>query len=146
MRNQRQERALFHVHRLVMRGNDRPYPKPDPKRGLRASYRQQRRTGEFPEHTPGRRSLASRYLILGIGTQSNNSPSGPSLSANPSDGDLTTNYNGANYSAFLDTGSNGLFFPSSQIATVAPGQWCNPSSLLTLRVTNTGYTQHSPDR
>ena len=83
---------------------------------------------------------ASGYLILGIGTQSNNSPSGVvAYPANPSDGDFTTNYNGANYSAFLDTGSNGLFFPSSQIATVDGGQWYNPSSLLTLSATNTGY-------
>jgi hypothetical protein len=82
----------------------------------------------------------SGYLILGIGTQSNNSPSGVvAYPANPNDGDFVTNYNGGDYNAFLDTGSNGLFFPSSQIPTADNGQWFNPSSLLTLSATNTGY-------
>jgi hypothetical protein len=89
----------------------------------------------------------SGYLILGIGTQSNNSPAGVTAYAadnNPDDinyATLTTNFDAASYSGFLDTGSTGLFFPSNQIPTITldGAEWFNPPSLLTLSAMNVGY-------
>jgi hypothetical protein len=54
-------------------------------------------------------------LILGIGTQANNTPSPlPTVLPINQNGFFTTVYNGvSNSRSFVDTGSNGLFFPSS---------------------------------
>ncbi len=56
----------------------------------------------------------SGYLVLGIGTESNNTP--PSSVATlhlDNSGDFITIVNGSNLNnSFIDTGSNGLFFPS----------------------------------
>jgi hypothetical protein len=101
----------------------------------------------FPSVPSGGSPSVNGYLILGIDTQSNNSLSGVTaygVDNNPADfnyGNFTTTYNGASLSSFLDTGSNGLFFPSSQIATVTVDgyEWFNPSSVLTETATNTGY-------
>ena len=63
------------------------------------------------------------YLVLGIGTRENNVPS--AVKAYPADqyGEFTTTLNGNSYSSFLDTGSNGLFFPppSSNLLPVCSG-------------------------
>jgi hypothetical protein len=88
---------------------------------------------------------ANGYLVLGIGAQTNDSASGPTAypaDSNPADpnyGNFTTKFSGASLSGFLDTGSNGLFFPSSQIPTVDGGEWFDPPSLLALSATNVGY-------
>jgi hypothetical protein len=61
-------------------------------------------------------------LILGIGTQSNNTPSS-TLSFFPADsvGNFSTQFNGQDLdSSFLDSGSNALYFPSP-ISTCQPG-------------------------
>lgn len=102
---------------------------------------------QFPSVPSGGSPSVSGWLILGIGTESNNSPSGVTAYGadnNPADANyesFTTGFSGASLSGFLDTGSNGLFFPSNQIATVTiqGAQWFNPSSLLTLSAVNTGY-------
>jgi hypothetical protein len=101
----------------------------------------------FPSVPAGGSPSASGYLILGIGTQSNNIPSGVIAFApdnNPGDinyATFTTNFEGVTCRAFLDIGSNGLFFSSNQIPTITVGgaEWFNPSSLLTLSATNVGY-------
>jgi Protein of unknown function (DUF3443) len=104
----------------------------------------------FPSVPAGGSPSASGYLILGIGTQLNNIPSGVTAYAvdnNPGDpnppyyGNFTTKFEDATYSAFLDIGSNGLFFASNQIPTITVGgaEWFNPPSLLTLYATNVGY-------
>jgi hypothetical protein len=101
----------------------------------------------FPSVPAGGAPSLIGYLILGIGTQSNNSPSGVTayfVDNNPSDinyGTFLTNFEGKSYSGFLDTGSTGLFFPSTQIPTLTidGGEWFNPPSLLSLSATNTGY-------
>jgi hypothetical protein len=101
----------------------------------------------FPSVPAGGSPPVSGYLILGIGTQSNNVPSGvTAYAANNNPGDinyatLTTNFVGVSYAGFLDTGSNGLFFPSNQIPTITinGAEWFNPPSLLTLSATNVGY-------
>lgn len=83
------------------------------------------------------------HLILGIGTQSNNSPSG--VTAYPADsiGEFTTVFNGATLSnSFIDSGSNGLFFnaPASLLPLCSsPDQgWYCPPSTQSLSATNTG--------
>jgi hypothetical protein len=81
-------------------------------------------------------------LILGIGTQSNNMPSGvTAYTADPSSGDFTTNFNSTSYTSFIDSGSNGLFFPSTSALPDCPGAysgWFCPSSTVSLSATNTG--------
>jgi hypothetical protein len=54
-------------------------------------------------------------LILGIGTQANNTPSpAPTVLPTDQNGFFTTVYNGvSNAQSFADTGSNALYFPSS---------------------------------
>jgi len=87
---------------------------------------------------------ATGSLILGIGTQTNNIPS--SATAYPSDqvAEFLTTYNGTSYSGFLDTGSNGLFFPATSLlsACTASGysDWFCPSATQSLTAVNAGYT------
>ena len=54
------------------------------------------------------------YLVLGIGTEANNVPSAMKTYATDQYGEFSTTFNGILYPhSFIDTGSNGLFFPSS---------------------------------
>ncbi len=94
---------------------------------------------------------ASGALVLGIGTRANNTPP-PSVLAVPLDpaGELRTTLGGSTTAGFLDTGSNGLFFPSSSLpSTSLPacpspnGSWFCPASPVTLSATNAGW-QGSP--
>jgi len=98
----------------------------------------------------------SGSLILGIGTEANNSPSG--VTAYPIDvyGNFITTFNGVTYNdasnnpSFIDTGSNGLFFPSPYGATSGPydgllpnctgtnSTWYCPSSTTGLTATIAG--------
>jgi hypothetical protein len=99
----------------------------------------------LPGVPPGGSVSANGYLVLGIGTQANNSASGATAypaDSNPNDlnyGNFTTKFGGASLSGYLDTGSNALFFPSSQIPTGDGGEWFDPPSLLALSATNVGY-------
>ena len=79
-------------------------------------------------------------LLLGIGTQTNNTPSGVTVfPANPTSAEFTTVFNGTTFiNSFIDTGSNGLFFGSS-VFTVCGGWYC-PSSTQTLSATTKGFT------
>ncbi len=84
-------------------------------------------------------------LILGIGTQSNNTPSGMTTYPADSSGEFTTVFNGAILSnSFIDSGSNGLFFnaPASLLPLCSsPDQaWYCPHSTQSLNATNTGAT------
>jgi hypothetical protein len=90
----------------------------------------------LPSVPSGGSPSATGYLVLGIGTQSNNSPSGVLAYGANANGNFTTAFNGASYESFVDSGSNGLFFPDSAIQTC--GDWYCPSSLLTLSATTTG--------
>ena len=93
---------------------------------------------------------ATGALVLGIGTQANNQLAG--VAAYPVDqyGDFSTQLAGQSpVWAFLDTGSNGLFF-SSPSSTLLPDctndtGWFCPSATVTLAATNTGSTG-SPSR
>ncbi len=58
-------------------------------------------------------------LILGIGTQSNNQPSGVTTFPANQSAEFTTTFNGTSYrSSFIDSGSNGLFFPSTSLEII----------------------------
>jgi len=82
------------------------------------------------------------YLILGIGTRSNNVPSGVTAYAANAVGNFITTFNGSDYTGFIDTGSNGLFFPSPSTGTLPDcasySAWYCPSSTHDLSATNRG--------
>lgn len=87
-------------------------------------------------------------LIFGIGTQANNTVLASSVGFYQADeyGDFTTSFNGKSYSeSFIDSGSNGLFFPStSNLPTCsntsyAPGFFC-PTNLTAETATQAGKT------
>jgi hypothetical protein len=80
----------------------------------------------------------SGSMYLGIGTQSNNSASSVRVFGADGYGNFRTIYNGTSYStAFIDSGSNGLFFPAGSTvvacssSSIAYGFFC-PASLLSL--------------
>jgi hypothetical protein len=84
------------------------------------------------------------HVILGIGTRSNNLP--PStVRAYPLDGlgEFKTTLGGVTVPAFVDTGSNGLFFAppagAGLITCPAPdGAWYCPAATVSLTATNAG--------
>ncbi len=85
-------------------------------------------------------------LVFGIGTQSNNSPSGATLYGADNYGNFTTSFNGASYSiSFIDSGSNGLFFPDPTnlpLCTEATGFFC-PTSTTSFSATDTSASNSS---
>ncbi len=88
---------------------------------------------------------ADGYLVLGIGTQSNNAP--PSqVTAFPANqyGDFSTTFSGSTYTAFIDTGSNGLFFPVAGTGitncTGLHSDWLCPPATTNFSATTAGAT------
>ena len=78
-------------------------------------------------------------LVLGIGTQSNNEPSGVTTYPANQVGEIITFFNGKIFSSFIDSGSNGLFFPSSGLLLNCPSPdsaWFCPSSTISLSASN----------
>jgi hypothetical protein len=100
---------------------------------------------QLPAVALGGVASTSGQLILGIGTQSNNTPAGATVyPASPDVGEFTTTFNGVSLSnSFIDSGSNGLFFnaPSSLIAGCVGGNtgWYCPPAIASLTATNKGY-------
>jgi hypothetical protein len=97
---------------------------------------------QFPAIADSGVKSVTGTLTFGINTQSNNTmPTTVTKFASTGFGDLTNSvFNGVTQvDAFLDTGSNGLFFNSSltQCGTQAPGFYC-PSSQQTLSATLQG--------
>ncbi len=92
----------------------------------------------LPSVPSGGSASATGYLVLGIGTQSNNSPSGVVAYGADQNGNFTTVFNNVAYEAFLDSGSNGFFFTDNAIPTC--GDWFCPPSTLTLSATTTAST------
>ena len=91
------------------------------------------------------------YLVLGIGTRTNNVPSAGAarLSVNRY-GYLSTSFAGVAYQSFIDTGSSGLFFspPSSSQLPNCPSPataWYCPSSAASFSATNSSYLSSAPD-
>lgn len=93
---------------------------------------------------PGGAITASGKLILGIGTQTNNTPSGVTAYLTNDIGEFTTVFNGSTFSdSFIDSGSNGLFFqdPTSSLPPCPSYEdWYCPPSTLSLSATNYGST------
>ncbi len=92
----------------------------------------------LPSVPSGGSPSAAGYLVLGIGTRSNNSPSGVVAYGADSNGYFTTVFNGVSYQAFLDSGSNGLFFHDSALQPNSDLWFC-PTSTQTLSATTTGW-------
>jgi len=98
----------------------------------------------LPDLDFGGNTAASGYLVLGIGTRSNNTLT--NVTAYPMDASnmtFTTSYNGHDYPGFLDSGSNGLFFPDTNSSVsgcsgILAGWYC-PSSTQNLSAVNTAY-------
>ena len=70
---------------------------------------------ELPSVSDGGVTSLTGYLVLGIGTRSNNVPSS-TLTVYPTDttyGEFSTTFNGKVYSGIIDSGSNALYFDSS---------------------------------
>ena len=108
---------------------------------------------QLPAIPAGGAPSVTGSLILGIGTQTNNIPSGvTTYPADPTTGDFSTNLNGTGFpNSFIDSGSNGLFFDeitpalAAQLPTCASpnASWFCPPSTVSLTATNSGY-QGSP--
>jgi hypothetical protein len=93
----------------------------------------------FPSISPFGASTVTGYLVFGIGTQSNNGlPSGATVLATNDWGDFNTVYKGTAYGpltstrSFIDSGSNGYFFPDASIAQSSSGLWYVPAASLSL--------------
>jgi hypothetical protein len=95
---------------------------------------------ELPAVATGGALTVSGSLVFGIGTQSNNALGTATIYTVNGDGNFTTTYSGpADTSSFIDSGSNGYFFPSNitQCGSDASGFYC-PSSTENLSATNQG--------
>jgi hypothetical protein len=100
---------------------------------------------ELPAVTAPEATL-SGSLVFGIGTQSNNGLNGatvyPIAPTGPDTGNFTTTFNGKVYDqSFIDSGSNGFFFPDPSIppcSDLSDDFYC-PSSTENLSATNAGY-------
>lgn len=88
-------------------------------------------------------ATASGSLIFGIGTETNNGLGSATILTLDSSDEFTASFQGSNLvESFLDSGSNGLFFPnlpSLPLCTNDSSFYC-PTSLLTYPVTNFGQS------
>jgi len=76
---------------------------------------------QLPGVAAGGAASLTGSLVLGIGTQSNNSPSGVITYSLDQNWSFITTFNNSSYTdSFIDTGSNGLFFPSPFNAASGP--------------------------
>jgi len=99
---------------------------------------------ELPSVASGGALSAEGQLVLGIGTRANNAAAGVTTYPVDGTGEFTTTLAGATYGAFLDTGSNGLFFGSPttalpECASPDTGWYC-PSATETFSAVNAGAT------
>lgn len=89
-------------------------------------------------------TTASGYVVLGIGTRTNNTPSSANFFQADGNGYFKTIFNGSTLSSsFIDSGSNGLFFPKPTSLTAcsassgANGFYC-PASTTTFTAYQAG--------
>jgi hypothetical protein len=89
-------------------------------------------------------SYSTGTLFLGVGTSSNNTLGSATVFAADSSGNFQTKFNNTTYAAFIDSGSNGLFFPdisslpNCSTSGYAGGFYC-PSSTLGFSATQIGF-------
>lgn len=98
---------------------------------------------QLPSVSSGGAPSVNGTLVLGIGTQSNNTPAAVAMYTANQYGEFATTLNGVSYSSFIDSGSNGLFFsaPSKGLlpTCAAPNSpWFCPASTTSLSAANTG--------
>ncbi len=100
---------------------------------------------ELPALPASGASAVTGTMTFGIGSQSNNLlGSATVLKSNSSTGYVSTTMNGSAYSSsFLDSGSNGLFFPPATLTVC--GAWYCPSSTQSFTATITSTTGTSVD-
>ncbi|MFT3905904.1 MAG: DUF3443 domain-containing protein [Steroidobacteraceae bacterium] len=85
-------------------------------------------------------TTASGYLVFGIGTESNNKLESATVLTTDAYGEFTTTFDSQTLSSsFIDSGSNGLYFPDSSLATCSGNSdfYC-PSTTQSLTATNKG--------
>jgi len=92
----------------------------------------------LPSVPPGGASSLTGSLIFGIGTQANNQITSQTVYVTDSQGNFRTTYKGVTSTAFLDSGSNALFFRDLRIPQCS-GFYC-PASPLTLSAVTTSAT------
>jgi hypothetical protein len=97
---------------------------------------------ELPAVPTAGEPSVSGSLVFGIGTQSNNGLGGAKVYTADQSGSFTTTFNGTPYSqSFIDSGSNGFFFPSTITQCPSnsnePGFYC-PATTQNLSATNEG--------
>jgi hypothetical protein len=98
----------------------------------------------------GEAATDSGSMIFGISTESNNTLGSAAIYPINSDGFFTTTFNSQTLTeSFIDSGSNGYFFPDASIAqcapdSIAPGFYC-PTSTVNLSAQNAaqGGTQNT---
>jgi hypothetical protein len=86
-------------------------------------------------------SVDDGLLVLGIGTEANNVPPAVTTYATDQSGEFKTIFKGDSKRSFIDTGTNGLFFPSTPSLPYCPypdSDWFCPSSTKSLSATNQG--------
>jgi hypothetical protein len=90
---------------------------------------------ELPAVPDSGASSVTGTMTFGIGSQANNLlGSATVLKSSTSTGYVSTSFGGGNYStSFIDSGSNGLFFPSTTLATC--GGWYCPATPQSLSAT-----------
>jgi len=96
---------------------------------------------QLPAAPLGGEAAADGVLLLGIGTRTNNTPAAPSVLPTDQSGDFRAVFNGRNSASFLDTGSNGLFFPAAGAITFCASPdsaWYCPPATSALSVTTVG--------
>lgn len=87
---------------------------------------------------------ANGSLILGIGTESNNGLNSASIYPMNGSAEFSTSYSGHSYPGFIDSGSNGLFFPNTQPGSVPPCPSPNNSFYCPASTANLSATISSP--
>ncbi|MGZ3774320.1 MAG: DUF3443 family protein [Pseudobdellovibrionaceae bacterium] len=86
---------------------------------------------------------ASGYVIFGVGNRPNNTPDGSIVSfRTDANGNFYTDFNGtSNINAFIDSGSNALYFPATSQTPTCSGGWFCPTSTVTLQATQKDSTR-----
>lgn len=98
----------------------------------------------------GAEATVSGSMVFGIGTESNNALGSATVyTVDASSGNFNSSFNGTTFTdaAFIDSGSNGYFFPDSSITQCASsssayGFYC-PNSTVNLSATTSGVTAGS---
>lgn len=96
----------------------------------------------IPAVPPGGQVSVTGQLIMGIGTQANNTLSGVTKFSANSIGEFRTVFNSTTFTdSFLDTGSNATYFGDGTVTGLTVcGNWYCPPSTRTLSATTVGST------